>query len=901
MTANDSAKTVSTDGSASDTQKALDYVNGKNADGWVVTLPAGKFSWGSTVVAKGGHSYTIQGSGDKATTITSTHNEYASIAIGTADNKLARLTNFIFKATGTQGGGFLVIDPPPTGVARNSFRIDHAEFIDCHNFTVRINEYNQNSGISYGLFDHCDFKQSRSGNGVYVIAGNNANQWKGDMTWGTVDTVCFEDCTWTNTSATVPGNPAIDSSYNGARYSVRHCRFTNWVCVLHGADSAPTSTLQVEFHHNTLEADVSDYGLYCRGGCIMASDNTFKAGSFPNQCFKFANDSPNGFQKVGQGVERGVTKRLGAYFWNNKANGNPNLGGAPGLSKGTDFFDVAPGPGLPTTSYTELQYPHPLATGNVIPPDPPDPPDPGPTDGKYYVSSSGKDTNAGTTAAPWKNCPGMVAWSGSATLKPGDTVYFDRAGTWAMAGGDQGLYLTGGVTYIGNSWGSGSGKAILRASGVCNAGTVRFRDDPSKPTVFQGFEVDTNHQVNNGVDINHRYYQMMNGAVKRLIDCDVHDNYSDQTKGQYTYGIVVSNNGGSKGLVANVEIIGCKCFNTSRDAICLYPADSVSGCNIDQITVRQCEAYNTGKDPAYSAGAGILIMGYVTNAFIEYNYVHDTKGAMIFVNSNETNSYAGQGPTNIHIRYNVVGGNNNANGAIRVYDGRSTGDPKDLKVYGNIVYNSSNTGGLLLSRDVVGDLKLLVYNNTFYNAPVVFDSFSAKVLALEFKNNLCVYNGTKVPLTDISGKISAHSDNLYRASGVLVESRGIDYPVSSLELYEQSALSSDPMFTDVSKLPTTFTGTYGSTLAPAANGLSLKSGSPALNAGVDLAAPYNGSINSLTRTSGAFDMGSYESTASGPVPPDPPNPDDETFTEWTKDLNDAQAKWIAENPPYPDI
>jgi len=39
----------------------------------------------------------------------------------------------------------------------------------------------------------------------------------------------------------------------------------------------------------------------------------------------------------------------------------------------------------------------------------------------YYVSVTGNDKNAGTSqSAPWRNCPGMVGWSGSAQLRPGD-------------------------------------------------------------------------------------------------------------------------------------------------------------------------------------------------------------------------------------------------------------------------------------------------------------------------------------------------------------------------------------------------------------------------------------------------------------------------------------------------
>jgi hypothetical protein len=372
FTNNDSAKTISTDGSATDTQNAINYMVSKAQDGWVITVgtAGGNYKWATSVSLPGGfvNSYTIQGagSGTTRTTIVSTHSNYSSLSIATNDGKLARLTNFIFSSTGTQGGGFLTVEPPQNGIAHLSFRVDHCRFQDCHNFAVRIAEANQNIGTTYGLFDHDDFYETSGGNGIYVFAGNNANQWQTNMTWGTADTVVIEDCTFTNTSATVPGNPAIDSAYNGARWCARHNTFTNWVCVLHGADSAPTSTLQVEFNHNTITVNTAvDYGLYCRGGCIMATGNTFTpAVNFPNQTFKFANDSPNGFQKVGNGAVNGVQKVLGAYYWNN----SPNfLGGASGITLGANTFNVAPGAGLPTTSYTELVYPHPLQNSASTP------------------------------------------------------------------------------------------------------------------------------------------------------------------------------------------------------------------------------------------------------------------------------------------------------------------------------------------------------------------------------------------------------------------------------------------------------------------------------------------------------------------------------------------------------
>ncbi|MBV8376067.1 MAG: hypothetical protein JO279_03610, partial [Verrucomicrobia bacterium] len=114
----------------------------------------------------------------------------------------------------------------------------------------------------------------------------------------------------------------------------------------------------------------------------------------------------------------------------------------------------------------------------------------------YYVSQmAGSDSNAGTSSgAPWKNCPGMAAYAGSRTLQPGDIVYFDRSNTWPVSGSG-GIFLTGGVTYIGDSWGSGTTRAHLQATNAMDSGVVAFSDHPTIPTIFQGFNVDANGQV----------------------------------------------------------------------------------------------------------------------------------------------------------------------------------------------------------------------------------------------------------------------------------------------------------------------------------------------------------------------------------------------------------------------
>jgi hypothetical protein len=75
----------------------------------------------------------------------------------------------------------------------------------------------------------------------------------------------------------------------------------------------------------------------------------------------------------------------------------------------------------------------------------------------YYVDTSGDDSNPGTKSAPWEHCPGMIGWSGSATLSPGDIVYFDSVyssqGSTITAHSNKNYYRAGGGTLVeyGNS------------------------------------------------------------------------------------------------------------------------------------------------------------------------------------------------------------------------------------------------------------------------------------------------------------------------------------------------------------------------------------------------------------------------------------------------------------------
>ncbi len=486
----------------------------------------------------------------------------------------------------------------------------------------------------------------------------------------------------------------------------------------------------------------------------------------------------------------------------------------------------------------------------------------------YYVDSvNGNDANAGTsTSAPWKNSPGMSGYSGSGSLRPGDTVYFNSSQAWNVCGWSGGFYLPGGVSYIGDSWGGGT-RATIRATCQCNGGVIRFYDDPTHPTVFKGFNVDANNTVSSGIDLNEQYGAPLTGATKRIENCEVHNVASTQASGQYKYGIIVSNHCGAGCETDNVEIINNKVHDISRDGLCLYPGDETASIAVNNITVRGNEVYNTGQDSTYCCGAGFVVKGHVVNATIENNYAHNTpKGSGVFINGNETQHY-GTGPTNVHIRYNIVdmGGGSSGGGGIRVYD--KGADPKDLKVYGNIVMNDSNDGGISLDGNS-GNLSLLVYNNTLYNAFVNFTNQSSSVQTLDFRNNIIYAPSGKAGLMSDSNMLTTHADNIYYGSGTLVNYGGATYSSGNLTSFESSASSSNPLFKNTANLPTGFMGTYGA-MAPNKDGLSLQQTSYGVKRGTSLGTTYDGSVNSVTRTSGAWDIGAYQA-GSAPTIPNPP-------------------------------
>lgn len=306
----------------------------------------------------------------------------------------------------------------------------------------------------------------------------------------------------------------------------------------------------------------------------------------------------------------------------------------------------------------------------------------------YYVANGGNDNGPGTTTNPWARCPGMAGWSGSIILQAGDTVYFDSAGTWTAGSGDAVLIPKGGVSYIGDNWGTGKRATLLGNSGLRNAVVYFNDDDRIYETVVKGFDANANGKALDGISILHdgSENKSLTGATKRIENCLVHD-----TGSGYSYGITVAPNSTNE-RVSNVDIINNKVYNITRTGIANYPYTECSGCGNLNILIQGNEVYNTGRDSS-SAGHGILTKNDVKNTTIINNHLHDID---TLYTSNRGHSIAieemgGTDPINITIRSNLI----KENGTSWLYiansistNSQSTYDISDNTIYENEIPNA---------------------------------------------------------------------------------------------------------------------------------------------------------------------------------------------------------------------
>lgn len=292
--------TYTTDGSYSDVNAAV--VNASAGD--TITIPAGTFSWGSTLSVPD-KSVTIQGAGsgcswDGYTCSPSGSTTYivrtgaATFTIAPSSGTTIRIKDMELACgvrvnAGTGGQGAKVQD----GYAVTNIKIDHVSrgSVACGNRGATEGKVGIVYAHTYGVFANIYFA-TPSGAGVGVLqhvpgydvgGGCGLQPWQEEAGWGTGDFVFLEDSYLYNASNTGPFDTAVafDGSWGGKQV-IRKNYIQNWVWGNHDqADQTRHGFRAKEIADNVWKQTDSSYwsaGSGTRSGGLLVHGNRLSMG-----------------------------------------------------------------------------------------------------------------------------------------------------------------------------------------------------------------------------------------------------------------------------------------------------------------------------------------------------------------------------------------------------------------------------------------------------------------------------------------------------------------------------------------------------------------------------------------------------------------------------------------------
>lgn len=393
--ANDSAKTISTDGSYADTTNALDYVTRKTEDGWVMTVgtAGGTYTWSTNLSFSIPQRFTLQGASSNNPPVITFGSSFSGSDgisfIGTA-NKIVTIKDLILQdVSGGPSGTFIRIYSG-VGVCFRFSNIVFTNKVAANNWIIFGYPNATVTPGPYGLVDNCKFLTSgSSAYGIFIYDNGSAssNSWHTAMSWGTTNSVVIEDCVW-SAATTGVGQPAIDGCAGG-RVTFRNNTCTNYTLACHGRQcGGGSSMLQMEIYNNLLHFNVMSgnqvpWAHWLRGGTQVVWSNTVSLGSgiFLSTVWRLSEECASAdwaaelcpaqlvypadypaSQQAGHGVVAGEDGLVPIYIWNNTVPSTdfgeikPAIDGgdAPFIVLNREYYTSAmPG-------YSSLTYPHPL-------------------------------------------------------------------------------------------------------------------------------------------------------------------------------------------------------------------------------------------------------------------------------------------------------------------------------------------------------------------------------------------------------------------------------------------------------------------------------------------------------------------------------------------------------------
>jgi hypothetical protein len=265
------ATTYQSDGSVASVQGLQNAV----LNGDTITLPAGTFTWSTTLTIN--KAITLQGAGIGATIIKDNASNVKLIDCSLVASRLTRITGIEFQdggrtPTAAAPGGIIHIEGSNTN--GSLFRFDHCKWTGLNGYFV--------ANTVIGVVDH---NIATIGNHVsewmypYGSAWNGATygdgSWAAPANYGSSQFLFIEDNTFTCTRTTLQG--ALTDGFNGARFVVRHNSINNLVIGNHGTESPGRgrSSRAMEIYNNQIDCHhVNRFVSGARGGGELFHDNT---------------------------------------------------------------------------------------------------------------------------------------------------------------------------------------------------------------------------------------------------------------------------------------------------------------------------------------------------------------------------------------------------------------------------------------------------------------------------------------------------------------------------------------------------------------------------------------------------------------------------------------------------
>lgn len=380
----------------------------------------------------------------------------------------------------------------------------------------------------------------------------------------------------------------------------------------------------------------------------------------------------------------------------------------------------------------------------------------------YYVRNGGNDSASGAdNANAWAHCPGMIGWTGSATLSAGDTVLFAQGDTWSFSPGGSPLYSwlinINGLTVNSYNNGGGAGKPIFDSQ-------TTFASNPL---------TGNRHRWDRFIEITASDVTIQNLEIKR----------------HYGNGIMWTS-------VDNATIDSCIIYEIGMTGI---TKENSSGTNAAGCTVQHCEVYNCQRleeldyvDYMWSGGIAMATSaGQSVGNTVRYNYVHDIYGEGIICREgvveynvvvNTWSVGIGSAPqashvtTDTDIRYNLVlqiaGGfrSGNSEGIVVIDETDGYTCTGDFNIYGNIIIGAQQTGIQWRDSEDWDDPwegTVRIYNN------MIIDSLSANIYVADTDNlsgvngKIYIYNNTSI-YYDQSGQVHIWDDATIPNANVII-------------------------------------------------------------------------------------------------------------------------------------